>query len=101
MITGAQCRAARALTEISRAKLAERSRVDEEQVAAFERKLQTPDPDVIAALESALEEAGALFIPENGGGAGVRLKFNSSITRRIGVLENEGGSSRLDDVPGS
>ena len=99
MITGAQCRAARALTEISRAKLAERSGVDEALVAAFERKVRKPEPEVTAALESALEEAGAVFIPENGGGAGVRLKFNSSLTRRIGVLENEGGISGLDDVP--
>ena len=99
MITGAQCRAARALTEISRAKLAERAAVDERLVAAFERKLQRPAPEIVAALQSVLEDAGAVFIPENGGGAGVRLKFNSSVTKRIGVLENEGGPPGFDAVP--
>ncbi len=99
MITAAQCRAARALTEISRARLASLSGVDHDVIAAFERKLQKPEPQIAALLETALEEAGALFIPENGGGVGVRLKFNSSLTRRIGVLENEGGTSGLDDVP--
>jgi hypothetical protein len=99
MLTAAQCRAARALTEISRAKLAERSGVGERLIEAFERKLDKPEPDIVAALQSALEDAGALFIPDNGGGAGVRLKFNASVTRRLGVLENEGGISGLDDVP--
>ena len=99
MITAAQCRAARAMTEISRAKLAQRSGVEEGLVEAFERKLEKPEPEIAAALQSTLEEAGALFIPENGGGAGVRLKFNSSVTKRLGVLENEGGISGLDDVP--
>jgi len=32
--------------------------------------------DAIAAIHSALEAAGVEFIPENGGGPGVRLKFN-------------------------
>ena len=99
MITGAQCRAARALTQISRRKLAERSGVDPKAIEAFERKLQRPTPAVASLLQSTLEEAGAVFIPENGGGAGVRLKFNSSVTKRLGVLENEGGISGLDDVP--
>ena len=31
-------------------------------------------PDVILAIRTALEAAGVEFIPENGGGAGVRLK---------------------------
>jgi transcriptional regulator with XRE-family HTH domain len=99
MITAAQCRAARALAEISRAKLADRSGVGEDVIEAFERKLQKPGPQVAATLQAALEEAGVVFIAENGGGAGVRLKFNSSLTRRIGVLENEGGVSGFDDVP--
>lgn len=99
MISGAQCRAARALTEISRARLAESSGVDEGVIEEFERKLQKPERGVVAVLASTLEDAGAVFIPENGGGAGVRLKFNSSVTRRIGVLENEGGTTSSDDVP--
>jgi uridylate kinase len=30
--------------------------------------------DAVAALRAALESAGVVFLPENGGGAGVRLK---------------------------
>jgi hypothetical protein len=99
MITGSQCRAARALTEIDRAALARVSGIHEDVIAAFERRLQKPDAEAVGSLQRALEEAGAVFIPENGGGVGVRLKFNRSVTTRINVLENEGGPSRLDDVP--
>lgn len=31
-------------------------------------------PATVAAIRSALEAAGVIFIPENGGGAGVRLR---------------------------
>jgi hypothetical protein len=41
-----------------------------------------------------------VFLPEEGSqGVGVRLKFNRSLTRRIGNLENEGGPTAKDDVP--
>jgi hypothetical protein len=42
---------------------------------------------------------GAQFIWENGGGLGVRLKFNRSEAKRIANLENEGGVVGYDDVP--
>lgn len=101
MITSAQCRAARALVEISRATLAGLAGTEPSTVENFERKLAKPDAATIARLQEALEAAGAVFIPEseNGGGAGVRLKFNSSSTRRLAILEEEGGIVRPDDVP--
>ncbi len=34
-------------------------------------------PTTLGALQSALEGAGVEFIPENGGGVGVRLKHRS------------------------
>ncbi|TIN06559.1 MAG: hypothetical protein E5Y14_28230 [Mesorhizobium sp.] len=40
---------------------------------------------------SAHVPAGVVFIPENGGGAGVRLKFNRREVKAIERLENEGG----------
>ncbi len=40
----------------------------------FEGGGGTPRRATIAAIRSALEAAGVEFIPENGGGAGVRLK---------------------------
>lgn len=99
MITGPQCRAARALVEFSRDRLAQLSGVDAATIEQFERKLGKQSDEQTAALTEALEKAGALFIPENGGGAGVRLKFNRSETRRIANLENEGGPTASDDVP--
>lgn len=98
-ITGPQCRAARALVEISRDRLAQLSEIDAATIEQFERKLGKPSDATIEALAEALEKAGAQFIPENGGGAGVRLKFSRSETRRIANLENEGGPTASDDVP--
>ena len=99
MITGPLCRAARALTEISRDRLASASGVDAKIIEHFERQLETPDNAVIDKLEDALEELGAVFIPEDTRGVGVRLKFTASETKRLSTLESEGGIVHSDDVP--
>ncbi|MEO4000718.1 XRE family transcriptional regulator [Mesorhizobium sp. CAU 1732] len=99
MITGPLCRAARALTELSREKLAALSGVDEHVIELFERRIAAPDANVVAMLKSTLEDMGAVFIPEDRRGAGVRLKFTASETKRIATLESEGGLIRGDDVP--
>ena len=100
MITGPLCKAARALVEVSRSKIAANAKLDEAVIQAFEHGMHTPPDDIIQAIQDALEELGAVFIPEQGSlGAGVRLKFNRSLTKRIGTLENEGGPSAKDDVP--
>ncbi|RUV27088.1 MULTISPECIES: XRE family transcriptional regulator [unclassified Mesorhizobium] len=98
-ITGAQCRAARALVEWTREKLASNSGVDALAIEEFERRITLPDYEVCNGLQIALEGAGAFFIAENGGGIGVRLKLNRSEVRRISVLENEGGIVGTDAVP--
>jgi hypothetical protein len=99
MITGAQCRAARALVEWTRGKLASNSGVDALAIEEFERRITLPDRNICDTLQTALKNAGAVFIAENGGGIGVRLKLNRSEVRRIGVLENEGGIVGTDAVP--
>lgn len=99
MISGSQCRAGRALVEISRGKLARRSGVDEEIIERFEHKLHAPQPQQVAAIEAALEELGAVFLQENGGGIGVRLKFTSADAKQIARLEGEGGIAGNDRVP--
>ncbi len=100
MITGSMCRAARALVEISRSRLAAASHIEETVIEAFERKIAIPSDAVISALETALETFGAVFIPEEGAnGAGVRLKFSRSVTRRLSTLEGEGGPAASDEVP--
>ena len=99
MITGAQCRAGRALVEISRTKLAARSNVPKPVIERFENKLEKPDPATVAALAQALEDLGAMFIAENGGGVGVRLRFSSADARQISRMESEGGVAASDVVP--
>jgi len=99
MITGSQCRAARALIEFSRERLSISAGVNVETLARFERKLAEPTDGEVFALQSALENAGAVFISDNGGGIGVRLKFTKSEAKRIAILENEGGIVSPDRVP--
>ena len=72
-MTPAQCRAARALVSMSQEDLASSSEVAKATIAAFELGQRQPYPRTVAAIRAALEAAGVEFIPENGGGAGVRL----------------------------
>ena len=98
-ITGPQCRAARALVQWSREELAGDSGVGMDVIADLELGREIPSAETLGRLEIALEEGGAVFIPENGeGGVGVRLKFNSRDVRAIKRFEGEGGSIGEDDV---
>lgn len=99
MITGPLCRAARALVEIDLPGLSTVCGLDRDVIDAFERKLGQPDAETMERLKKALEELGAVFIPEDTRGAGVRLKFTQSERRRLQTLESEGGIVRADDVP--
>lgn len=99
MLTGPLCRAARALVEIDLPALATVCGLDAEAIDAFERKLGQPDAATIKRLIAALEDLGAVFIPEDARGVGVRLKFTESERRRLATLEGEGGIVRADDVP--
>lgn len=73
MVTSAQLRAARGLLNWTVRDLAERSGVHRNTVTRIETGA-TEGGHAIGALQTTLEEAGVEFIPENGGGAGVRLK---------------------------
>lgn len=53
--------------------LAEAAKLGLSTVVDFERSRRIVSPDKVAAIRAALEGAGVQFIPENGGGAGVRL----------------------------
>jgi transcriptional regulator with XRE-family HTH domain len=75
-VTGAQLRAARVLLDITIASLAEKTGLGERTIKRAEQgddevRLTTANEKL---LVSALEELGAVFIPANGGGAGVRLR---------------------------
>lgn len=76
MVTSAQVRAARGLLNWTVRDLAERSGVHRNTVTRIETEATTPGHS-LAAIQSSLEAAGVDFIPENGGGAGVRLRKTS------------------------
>ena len=69
-----QCRAARAILGWSQDQLAEAAKVARATVADFERGSRMPVQNNLAAMRSALETGGVLFIPGNGDGPGVRLR---------------------------
>jgi transcriptional regulator with XRE-family HTH domain len=101
-ITGRLIAAARVLTGISRARLAEASGLPVETLTALESggSAAPQSMDDAERVQRALEDFGAMFIPEGDGiGAGVRLKFLRQDVRQIGRLEGEGGLVREDDVP--
>jgi transcriptional regulator with XRE-family HTH domain len=76
MMTPAQCRAARGLLDWSQQQLAEAASVGVVTVRHFEGGKAAPRNATLDVLTRALDAAGVDFIPENGGGAGVRLKKN-------------------------
>ena len=98
IITAAQCRAARALIEWTEQQLAESARVELEVIRNLEARFRRPTPAEQRQIRKALEEGGVVFIAENGGGGGVRLRFNRKEVRAINRWEQEGGSSGEDDL---
>lgn len=73
-ITPGQSRAARGLIGMDQATLAQNSRVSRNTIVSFESGQRLPGSNNLAAIRAALEAAGVEFIPENGGGAGVRQR---------------------------
>ena len=99
IITGPQVRAARALIEWPRDKVAERAGISLEALTAFERGKIDPGETARAAVQAALEQGGAVFINEGEDeGAGVRLKWTRKDVKQLHRLEGEGGAVGDDDV---
>lgn len=76
-ITPAMCRAARSLLDLTQQELADAAKVGLSTVKAFEVGRSIPITNNLLAIQTALEAAGVEFIPENGGGAGARLRERS------------------------
>lgn len=74
-ITPEQCRAARALLYWSQPQLAEAVGMTRETITNFERGLSKPHRKNLAAIQTALEAAGVVFIPGTAtSGPGVHLR---------------------------
>jgi transcriptional regulator with XRE-family HTH domain len=73
MIDAMQCRGARALLEWTQEDLARATGLSAVTIRAFERGGDMRDSNR-NLLRFAFEKAGIEFIPENGGGAGVRMR---------------------------
>ena len=77
MLTSDQLRAGRALVRWEQSRLAEAAKVSIETVKRLEKMqgaLGSTRVNTLDALKRALEAVGVEFIPENGGGPGVRLR---------------------------
>ena len=98
ILTAAQCRAGRALIEWSDEQLAQACGAELQAITEFEARIRAPSDEIKRRMRLALEEAGVVFIAENGGGAGVRLKFSRKEVRAIQRWEAEGGTAAEDDV---
>jgi ribosome-binding protein aMBF1 (putative translation factor) len=73
-ITAIQSKMARAALGWSTGDLAREAQVGIATVNRFETGQAIPINATLAAIKRALEAGGVEFIPENGGGAGVRLR---------------------------
>jgi transcriptional regulator with XRE-family HTH domain len=69
-----QLRAARALVGWRQEDLAAAAKTTARTIARLEAAENIPREATVDAIRSALEAAGVEFVPENGGGAGVRLR---------------------------
>lgn len=72
-MTPEQCKMARAGLGLGVRELAALADVSTNTITRLERG-EALYPRTVEAIRSALEAAGVEFIPENGGGAGVRLR---------------------------
>ena len=92
LLTGSQIRAARALLRWSAETLAKEAKLGRITVMRAEATDGTPTLTAanLDALRRVLEAAGVQFIPENGGGPGVRLRTSR---RAASVAGREPGST--------
>ena len=73
-MTPEQCRAARALIAWSQTMLADQAHLGLSTVRDFEKGRRMPSYNNLLAMKLALEEAGVIFLAEDGEGPGVRLR---------------------------
>jgi hypothetical protein len=77
-MTPHQCRAGRALLEMTQSALAHEAGLGLSTIVDFEKMRRPVSEEAILSIKRALERRGVLFIAENGGGPGVRLRKRST-----------------------
>ncbi|MFG1297531.1 helix-turn-helix domain-containing protein [Xanthobacter variabilis] len=77
----AQCRMARAALQLGVRELAEMAKVSTSTITRLEAGEELK-PRTVEAIQHALEAAGVEFIPENGGGVGVRLRKGEKLNEK-------------------
>lgn len=96
---GNLARAARALVSVNANYVAKEAGITRKALRDFEKGLRSPDEAELDAIQRALLDLGAVFLPDGpAGGAGVRLKFNRAKSKQIDRWEGEGGPAAEDDV---
>lgn len=78
----AQSRAGRGLLDWSQSELAKRSNLGESTIRDFEKGRRVPTINNLTAIRTAMENAGVLFVDENGEGPGVRLRKKNDVKTR-------------------
>jgi transcriptional regulator with XRE-family HTH domain len=73
-ITPGQCKAARALLELTQGELADAASLGLSTIVDFEKQRRQVSLEAVRAIRQALATRGVEFIDENGGGPGVRLR---------------------------
>ena len=81
-MTPAQCRAARALLDMTQSKLADAAQLGLSTVVDFEKERRQVSESAVQAMQQALEAAGIEFFPENGGGEGLRFRRRRAQKRK-------------------
>jgi DNA-binding XRE family transcriptional regulator len=73
-MTPAQCRAGRALLDMTQTELAEAASLGLSTVVDFEKERRDVSQAAVGKMRRALEMAGIEFLSENGGGEGLRVR---------------------------
>lgn len=105
MITPSQCRAARGLLDWSQQQLADAAKVGVVTVRQFEAGAAQPRNATIEVVTRALEQAGVVFVAENGEGPGVRMRKTpptpDAIAAKIEKLEAKAEALKPEPGPPS
>jgi transcriptional regulator with XRE-family HTH domain len=89
-ISPAQSRAARAFLQWSQRELQKKTGLCIRTIYNFERELHRPHEHNLSAIFKAFDSHGVEFLPQKGGGEGVRFKHLTADNRKEGGRHDRG-----------